>query len=83
MRTLRIYDVPKGLYEALRKRALNKKRSIGAEALSVLEENVATEAELRRRRDFFREALRLQRRKPRTGGAWLSTEEALRKDRKR
>jgi plasmid stability protein len=49
MPTLYVENVPKDLYEALRTRARKQRRSIAAEVISLLEENVPTEKELKRR----------------------------------
>jgi plasmid stability protein len=51
MPTLYVENVPKDLYEALRKRARAQRRSIAAEVISLLEENIPTEKELARRRE--------------------------------
>lgn len=43
MPALYVENVPKDLYEALRTRAHERHRSIAAEVLSLLEENIPTE----------------------------------------
>ena len=50
MPTLYVENVPEDLYEALRTRAKQKGRSISAEVMELLTDNVPTEAELARRR---------------------------------
>jgi plasmid stability protein len=47
---LYVENVPDDLYEALRKRAKNQRRSIAAEVLCLLESNVPTAKALQRRR---------------------------------
>ena len=82
MPTLYVESVPEDLYEALRARARSKRRSIAAETISILEENVPTAAELRRRQALYRSILRLRKRaKP--GKPGPSVEELLREDRNR
>jgi plasmid stability protein len=82
MATLYVENVPEDRYEALRNRARERNRSIAAEIISLLEENVPTEKELRARRGFLRklETL-LSREKPM--GSFPSTEELIREDRDR
>ena len=83
MPTLYVENVPEELYEALRKRARKNRKSIASEIISLLEENVPTAAELKRRREFYRRLERL-RSKPSPGhGPFPSTEEMQREDRER
>lgn len=82
MPTLYVENVPADLYEALRKRARSQRRSIAAEVISLLEENVPTEKELESRRAFFRKLQRL-RSKVRPDRRFPSTEEMVREDRNR
>lgn len=83
MATLYVEGVPDGLYEALRERARQNRKSIAAEVLSLLEENIPTAAELKRRRAFFRRVERLSSRKSGRRGVFPSSEEMLREDRAR
>lgn len=53
MATLYVENVPDALYKALRERARKNRKSIAAEVISLLEQNVPTEAELKRRREFY------------------------------
>jgi plasmid stability protein len=82
MATLYVENVPDNLYEALRRRAREHRRSIAAEVVSLLEENIPTEKELRRRRALFDKIQRLNSGK-RPGGVFPSTEEMIREDRDR
>ena len=50
MATLYVENIPKDLYEALRGRAKARRRSIAAEVLALLEENIPTQKELKARR---------------------------------
>lgn len=82
MPTLYVENVPTDLYEALRKRARSRRRSIAAEIISLLQENIPTEKELEARRAFFRKLQRL-RSKFRSDRRFPSTEEMVREDRSR
>lgn len=83
MPTLYVENVPKDLYEALRDRARQKRRSIAAEVLSLLEEAIPTERELKVRQDFLRKLRQLQAKKSPSAGPFPSTEEMQRTDRLR
>ena len=50
MATLYVENVPEDLYKALRKRAHANRKSMAAEVISLLQQFVPTEAELKRRR---------------------------------
>ncbi len=83
MATLYVENVPDELYEALRGRARQHRKSIAAEVLSLLEENIPTAQELKSRQEFLRRLSRLRSGKPRTDGRFPSTEETQREDRSR
>jgi plasmid stability protein len=83
MPVLYVENVPKELYEALRGRARKRHRSIAAEVVSLLEENIPTERELAARRQLFRRLERLRSKKPLARGPWPATEEMQRQDRAR
>jgi plasmid stability protein len=83
MPTLYVENVPEELYEALRMRAREHRKSISAEVLTLLGENVPTANELARRKEFLRLSHKLRARKPVSPGPFHSTEEVVRKDRKR
>lgn len=83
MPTLYVENVPLKLYQALRDRARQHRKSIAAEVLSLLEENVPTPDNLKRRRQFLDQIGRLQRRKPLSAGPFPTTEEMQREDRQR
>jgi plasmid stability protein len=82
MATLYVENVPDELYEALRTRARARRRSIAAEVLTLLEESVPTEKELRVRRNFLRKLEPLLARGKSTK-RFPSTEKMLREDRGR
>jgi plasmid stability protein len=83
MATLYVENVPEELYEALRRRARERHRSIAAEVLSLLEDNIPTERELKGRRALLRKLERMQGKTPAAGGRFPSTEEMVREDRAR
>ena len=75
--------MPDDLYKALRKRARASRKSIAAEVISLLEQNVPTEAELKRRRQFYDRLAELRARPPESPGPFPSAEEMIREDRER
>ena len=81
MPTLYVENVPKNLYDALRAQARQNRKSIAAEVLSLLEENIPTALELRSREDFLRRIQRFRAKKPQSTGTFTSSEEAQRADR--
>ena len=83
MATLYVENVPDELYQALRERARKHRKSIAAEVLTLLEDNVPTARELRRRRRLFRELEELRSRVSPSPGPFPSTEEMQREDRNR
>lgn len=83
MPTLYVENVPEDLYEALRARAQAHRKSISAEVLTLLAENVPTAAELVRRQQLFARAQKLRSRRPLHSGPFPSTEELQREDRSR
>jgi len=83
MATLYVENVPKELYEALRSRARSRRRSIAAEVLALLEENVPTAQELKARQDLLRKLVRMRAKRPNSSRVFPSTEEMMREDRER
>jgi len=83
MPTLYVENVPKDLYEALRARARKRRTSIAAEVIEMLKHSVPTAAELKRRRQFYDELMKIQGHKPRGKGPFASTEDMIREDRER
>jgi plasmid stability protein len=83
MATLYVENIPDDLYEALRRRAKARRRSIAAEVLALLEENVPTAEELKARHDLFRRVMRLREKLPKNKGPFPSAEEMMREDRER
>ncbi len=83
MATLYVENVPDELYEALRRRARQNKKSIAAEVLALLEQHIPTARELKARREFIRRLQRLRAQPSPSAGPFLSTEEMVREDRSR
>lgn len=83
MPTLYVENVPAELYEALRERARQNRKSVAAEVVSLLEQNIPTPAELKSREEFFQRIKRLQNRRQRTPTSFPSTEQLQREDRAR
>lgn len=83
MATVHVDNVPDALYAALRTRARNNRRSIAAEVLSLLEANVPTATELKRRRAFVAKIRRFQAATPTGRRPFPSAERMQRLDRQR
>jgi plasmid stability protein len=83
MPTLYVENVPKDLYQALRKRARENRNSIAAEVISLLERNIPTAEELRQRREFYDRIARSRTSQAERGGPFPTVEEMIREDRDR
>ena len=83
MATLYVENVPDELYEALRERARSRRKSIAAEVITLLEENVPTARELRARREAIRRLAELRLQPSPSPGPFPSTEQMQREDRER
>jgi len=83
MATLYVENVPDDLYEALRQRARSNRKSIAAEVVSLLEQNIPTAVELKRRRKAFEELKRIRSASPPGLGPFSTAEEMIREDRER
>lgn len=83
MPALYVEKIPDDLYQALRKRARENRKSIAAEVISLLERNVPTAKELQRRREFYKRMAEFRARQPESSGPFPSTEEMIREDRDR
>jgi antitoxin FitA len=82
MATLYVENVPTDLYEALRERARSNRRSIAAEVLTLLEQNIPTKKELKARQDFFKK-IRHAKIKKLPGETYVPVVEMIREDRER
>jgi plasmid stability protein len=83
MPTLYVENVPDDVYQALRARAQGNGKSISAEVLALLAENVPTPAELARRRKLVARMSKIRSHGARRGGPFPSTEQMQREDRAR
>jgi len=83
MPTLYVENVPKELYEALRARAREHRKSIAAEVLSLLEEKIPTARELAARKHLFELARKIRSQRSPGRGPFPTGEEILREDRRR
>ncbi|MCW5976910.1 MAG: hypothetical protein KIT09_02475 [Bryobacteraceae bacterium] len=83
MPTLYVENVPDDLYAALRARARQNRKSIAAEVIELLIENIPTANELARRKRLVNRARQLRSGTPPSGGPFLSAEEMQREDRGR
>ena len=83
MPTLYVENVPDEVYEALRQRARANRKSISAEVLSLLEQNVVTAAEQKSRQRFLRQAQRLRSKPSAAKTQFPTTEQMQREDRLR
>jgi plasmid stability protein len=83
MPTLYVENVPEELYEALRARARARRKSISAEVIELLEENIPTGEELARRKQLLKLAVKISRQRPLGPGPFPSAEEMQREDRRR
>lgn len=80
MPTLYVENVPQDVYDAIRKSAKSRRRSIAAEILDLLERSFPTEKELQRRREFVRNLRKLDASIPPLSDGPSSTE-MIREDR--
>jgi plasmid stability protein len=83
MPSLYVRNVPQDLYEALRERARANHRSIAAEVLALLEENIPTAKELRARQRMFRRLVSMRTKGANSERAFPSAEKMQREDRER
>lgn len=83
MATLYVENVPEPVYKALRERARKNRKSIAAEVIELLEQNIPTAEELKARREFARRMKKLSSREPLSPGPFPSAEEMIREDRDR
>jgi len=83
MATLYVENVPDDVYKALRKRAKANRKSIAAEVIELLIQQVPTDAEMKRRRKIFADLAELRARPPASPGPFPTTEEMIREDRER
>jgi plasmid stability protein len=83
MATLYVENVPDELYEALRARAKARRRSISAEVLALLEENIPTPQQLKARQELLNRLVQMPNKPDESGRVFPTTEEMIREDRER
>ena len=83
MPTLYVENVPEEIYEALRARGQSDGKSISAEVLSLLAENVVTADELARRKKLMNRARKLSSARSPGTGPFATAEQMQREDRSR
>ena len=83
MPTLYVENVRDDIYEALRALAHARRKSISAEVLELLEQNIPTAAELSRRKELLKRARQIQSRRSSSSGPFPTAEEMQREDRDR
>lgn len=83
MPTLYVENIPDDLYRALRKRARENRKSIAAEVISLLEQNVPTAKELQGRREFYDRMAEFRAVPSQNSASFPTAEEMIREDRNR
>jgi plasmid stability protein len=83
MPTLYVENVPSDVYEALRDRAKANRKSISAEVIELLVEQVPTRKELARRRKLLESFAKIRAVPSPAPGPFPSAEEMVREDRAR
>lgn len=83
MPTLYVENVPEDLYRGLRLRARANRSSIAAEVIALLQSNIPTTMEMKRREDFYRRMAKIRSARTRHNGSTPSVEEMIREDRAR
>lgn len=83
MATLYVENVPEELYSGLRKQARRNHKSIAAEVISLLERDIPTASELKRRQQFYDRMAELRSRKFDGSRDHPTSEQMIREDRQR
>jgi plasmid stability protein len=83
MATLYVENIPDELYEALRQRARQHRKSMAAEILHLLEENIPTAAELKHRQQFLKKIELLHAKSPTSTQKFPAAQDMVREDRDR
>ena len=83
MATLYVESIPDELYEALRQQARENHKSIAAEVVRLLADNVLTATERKARQQFLQHAQRVRSRRTLSRGVFPASEELQRQDRQR
>ena len=83
MPTLYVENIPDELYRGLRKRAREHRKSIAAEVIALLERDIPTSAELKRRERFYQQMEKFRSLKPEGRAPFPTSEQMIREDRER
>jgi plasmid stability protein len=83
MATLYVENIPDELYAALKARARERNKSISAEVIALLSENVPTQQELKHRRELLHRARKIRSTRIAVGRVFPTAEEMQRQDRSR
>ena len=83
MPTLYVENIPASYIKPLKERARKNRKSVAAEVIELLQQNVPTAEELRSRREFARRMKELSSKEPLSAGPFPSTEDMIREDRER
>jgi plasmid stability protein len=82
MPTLYVENVPKDLYDGLRKRARQNRKSIAAEVISLLDTHIPTVETLKKRRRAYEQLEQIRNSMP-IDGPFPTAGEMVREDRER
>lgn len=83
MPTLYVENVPDELYRGLRQRARANRSSIAAEVIVLLENNIPTAEEMKRREQFYRRMAKARSVRPKSAGPVPTVEDMIREERAR
>jgi plasmid stability protein len=83
MPNLYVKNVPEDLYRALHLRARANRSSIAAEIIALLERNIPTAREIKRRKEFYRRMEKIRVSRTHRDGQFPTAEEMIREDRAR
>jgi plasmid stability protein len=83
MPTLYVKNVPDELYRGLRKRACEKRSSIAAEVIALLQRTIPTALEMKRREQFYQSMAKFRANPQQNKDRFPSTEKMIREDRER
>ena len=83
MPVLYVENVPDELYRGLRKRAREHRKSIAAEVISLLERDIPTAVELKRREQFYKHMEKFRSHKLNARQSFTPVDEMIREDRER
>lgn len=83
MPTLYVENIPDELYRGLRQRARAHRSSIAAEVIALLETNIPTAREIKRRKEFYQRMAKARSARLPSATKFPTTEEMIRQDRDR